>query len=123
MIGRRSHGVIFLLILMSALLALNGCGRKGSPKPPSGEEANYSDPQPYPKPNTVGAVPAGQDPQDTRGPLSIFQGTQKQKPPPPDPNAEPQSILVLPPPEGETNMRRRGTPNVLPDSRTRTRTF
>lgn len=40
-------------------LGLAACGKKGSPKPPEGQEADYTYPQPYPRPNTV--VPGGNE--------------------------------------------------------------
>ncbi|WP_420345409.1 hypothetical protein [Pelagibius sp.] len=72
-VGRRRRA----LILAAAGLALAGglaaCGKKGSPKPPVGEEAAYTYPQPYPAPETVGPPPAGEDPRETRGLFTIFE--------------------------------------------------
>ncbi len=48
-----------LAVTLAAALALGlaACGKKGSPKPPEGQEADYTYPQPYPAPETV--VPRG----------------------------------------------------------------
>ncbi|WP_299621070.1 hypothetical protein [Pelagibius sp.] len=59
-------------VAAALLAALGACGKKGRPKPPEGEESAYTYPQPYPAPGTVGPPPEGQDPQDYRGPTSIF---------------------------------------------------
>jgi len=45
-------------VLAAALAAglafgLAACGKKGSPKPPAGQESEYSYPNPYPAPSTV----------------------------------------------------------------------
>lgn len=49
------------------LFGLAACGKKGSPRPPEGQESEYTHPQPYPAPATV--TPGGED---DAGPLSIF---------------------------------------------------
>jgi len=51
-------------------LGLGACGKKGSPKPPEGEESQYTYPQAYPDPATV--VPNGNNQAEEAGPLSIF---------------------------------------------------
>ncbi len=51
----RRAGTFLLLIL--AALALAACGKKAEVRPPDGEEAAYSYPQPYPAPRSV--VPGG----------------------------------------------------------------
>jgi hypothetical protein len=66
------------LLLAAALavplaLGLAACGKKGSPKPPEGQEADYTYPQPYPRPSTV--VPGGSDEKgqsESDSPLWIF---------------------------------------------------
>lgn len=74
MTAGRHHRV---LVLAAAGLLLAGglaaCGKKGSPKPPAGEEAAYTYPQAYPEPRTVAPPPEGEDPQENRGPFSIFE--------------------------------------------------
>lgn len=120
----RNHRFLFVLIVMTAMaLALGACGRKGSPKPPPGTEAAYTYPQTYPAADTTKAVPAGQDPQDTRGPLSIFQGPESETAVTTGPEAEPKSILVLPPREPVPFGEKKGTPSVVPKSRTKTTTY
>ncbi|MEX1306381.1 MAG: hypothetical protein WEA84_14600 [Rhodovibrionaceae bacterium] len=45
------------VVLLLAALALAACGKKADIRPPDGEEAAYSYPQPYPAPRSV--VPGG----------------------------------------------------------------
>ncbi|GAB4228051.1 MAG: hypothetical protein Tsb0032_34710 [Kiloniellaceae bacterium] len=62
-----------LRVLMTATLAsgllfgVAACGKKGSPKPPEGQESEYTYPQAYPAPATVvpdaeGQLEGGNDP-------------------------------------------------------------
>lgn len=60
-------------LALSLALGLAACGKKGSPKPPEGQEADYTYPQPYPAPETV--VPGGSDESgqaESDNPLWIF---------------------------------------------------
>ena len=64
-------------LLSVALLALPlalgqaACGKKGAPKPPEGQESEYTYPQAYPAPETV--IPDEEaDPVQGANPLSIF---------------------------------------------------
>ena len=73
-----------LRLLLTAVLAgglafgLAACGKKGSPRPPEGQEADYTYPQPYPAPATV--VPKGKaQPEENAGPLSIFNNDTRTK--------------------------------------------
>ena len=55
------------------VLGLAACGKKGSPKPPEGQEADYTYPRDYPAPETV--VPGGTEesgPAQSDSPLWIF---------------------------------------------------
>lgn len=61
-----------LAVMTAVIVGLGACGKKGSPKPPQGEESAYTYPQAYPAPSTVGPPPEGEDPQATRGPDSLF---------------------------------------------------
>ena len=45
-------------LLLLAALALAACGKKADLRPPDGEEAAYTYPQPYPNPR--GVVPGGE---------------------------------------------------------------
>lgn len=40
-------------VALPLALGLAACGKKGSPKPPEGQEADYTYPQPYPAPDSV----------------------------------------------------------------------
>jgi predicted small lipoprotein YifL len=59
-------------VTMTAILAsgLVACGKKGPPRPPEGQESEYTYPQAYPAPS--GVVPRDGEPQEDAGPLSIF---------------------------------------------------
>jgi len=46
-------------VALSLAAGLTACGKKGSPKPPEGQEADYTYPQPYPAPSSV--TPNGAD--------------------------------------------------------------
>src|SRR3546814_13119940 len=46
------------------LLGVTACGKKGAPKPPQGQESEYSYPGAYPAPRTV--VPNGTDTPDRK---------------------------------------------------------
>lgn len=73
MMSNQSARPLVLVVVATALLVgLGGCGKKGSPKPPAGQESNYTYPQAYPAPGTVGPPPAGEDPFKDRGPASLF---------------------------------------------------
>jgi len=76
---RRSVTLLLAAALMVPLaLGLAACGKKGSPKPPEGQEADYTYPQPYPAPATV--VPNGKaQPEENAGPLSIFNDDKRTK--------------------------------------------
>lgn len=57
--------------VFAALLAgLTACGKKGSPRPPEGQESEYTYPHAYPAPATV--TPNGAGSEERSGPLSIF---------------------------------------------------
>ena len=117
---RRHHPLLVTLVVMTVLvLALSACGRKGSPKPPEGREAAYTYPHAYPATNTTGPVGPNEDAQKTRGLLSIFEGAEEE----PDADAEPDSVLILPPPEENSRFSGQGAPSVVPKSRTKTRTY
>jgi hypothetical protein len=58
------------------LLGVAGCGKKGAPKPPVGEESSYTYPQAYPAPETV-TPGAENDPADGNDPFSIFSGDKR----------------------------------------------
>ncbi|MGD1877853.1 MAG: hypothetical protein ACFB13_10160 [Kiloniellaceae bacterium] len=62
---------LLLTVALAAGLAFGiaACGKKGSPKPPAGEEKLYTYPNAYPAPETV--EPKGGEAPDA-GPLSIF---------------------------------------------------
>lgn len=70
-------------LLLTAVVAaglLSGaaaCGKKGSPRPPAGEESQYTYPQDYPAPSTV--VPNGGTSGTEAGPLSIFRSDNRSK--------------------------------------------
>lgn len=68
----RSTGRLLLTaaVLASLALGLTACGKKGSPRPPEGEEADYTYPDQYPAPNTVTPNSKGETPNS--GPFSIF---------------------------------------------------
>jgi len=57
----RNSGPLRLLLTASLaaslLFGLAACGKKGSPKPPEGQESEYTFPRSYPAPDTV--VPGG----------------------------------------------------------------
>ena len=117
MIAIASNRVLVLAVVMMALLvALGACGRKGSPKPPAGQESAYTYPQDYPAPATV------RPPPEDGGLFSIFESTDSETAATAADEEEPESILITPP-LPETERRFRGPPNVLPNSRTRTRTY
>ncbi|GAB4356438.1 MAG: hypothetical protein Kow00114_07380 [Kiloniellaceae bacterium] len=60
------------------VFGLAACGKKGSPKPPAGEESQYTYPQAYPAPETV--VPGSKStPAENAGPLSIFSDDERTK--------------------------------------------
>ena len=120
MTTRRHHPLLVILVAMTVLvLALSACGRKGSPKPPEGRESAYTYPNPYPATGTVGPLRPNEDAQRTRGPLSIFEGPEAE----PDPDAEPDSVLILPPPAEDSRFSGQGAPSVVPKSRTKVRTY
>ena len=120
MTTRRHQPVLVILVVMTALaLALSACGRKGSPKPPEGRESVYTYPNAYPATETVGPVRPNGSAQNSKGPLWIFGGSEEE----PNPNAEPDSVLILPPPEEDSRFSGQGAPSVVPKSRTKTRTY
>ena len=123
MIAVASNRVLLLAVIMVALLvALGACGRKGSPKPPAGQESAYTYPQAYPAPSTVKPPPGGQDPQESAGFFSIFEGSGSETAAPAVSEEEPESILITPPAPQEPRQFRE-PPNVLPSSRTKTTTY
>ena len=76
----KAFGRVFCAALLSAplVLGLAGCGKKGSPKPPEGQESEYTYPRAYPAPSTV--TPDGtSQPDDGANPLSIFTGDDRRK--------------------------------------------
>ena len=59
------------LLCLPLALGLAACGKKGAPKPPEGQESEYTYPQAYPAPESV--IPdAEADPVEGANPLSIF---------------------------------------------------
>ena len=60
------------------IFGLAACGKKGRPRPPAGEESEYTYPQPYPAPSTVlpGSKTGGEE---DAGPLSIFSNGDRSK--------------------------------------------
>jgi len=73
-----------LRLLLTAALAggllfgLAACGKKGSPKPPEGQESEYTYPQPYPAPRTV--VPGDEtEASEEPTPFSIFTGSKRSR--------------------------------------------
>jgi len=74
----------FPRLLLTAAIATGllagaaACGKKGSPRPPQGEESRYTYPQQYPAPGTV--VPNGsKTSEDEASPLSIFRTDNRSK--------------------------------------------
>lgn len=67
-----------LTAALAAALAfgLTACGKKGSPKPPAGEESAYTYPQPYPAPGSV-TPGAGDEAEEGDDPFWIFTGGDK----------------------------------------------
>lgn len=61
------------VLSLPLVLGLAACGKKGAPKPPEGQESQYTFPQAYPAPDTV-APDAQADPGEGANPLSIFTG-------------------------------------------------
>ncbi len=57
MTARRTAAVMLVVMALAAVLA--ACGRRNSPSPPKGREAEYTHPRFYPAPATV--LPAGAD--------------------------------------------------------------
>lgn len=71
-----------LLLTAAVSAALLGgvaaCGKKGSPKPPPGQESEYTYPGPYPAPSTV--VPNANNTSGSgAGPLSIFRDDKRSR--------------------------------------------
>jgi hypothetical protein len=65
--------VLAAALALPLVLGLAACGKKGSPKPPEGQEADYTYPRAYPAPETV--VPGGSEesgPARSDSPLWIF---------------------------------------------------
>jgi len=70
--------LLLTAVVSAALLAgVAACGKKGSPRPPEGQESEYSYPHPYPEPSTV--VPNGTSVEEEAGPLSIFSSDNRTK--------------------------------------------
>lgn len=72
------RGRLFLAFALAVPLVLGvaACGKKGSPKPPEGQESDYTYPRPYPAPSSV--TPEGEaDPAAGSNPLSIFTGNDR----------------------------------------------
>ncbi len=61
------------VLSLPLVLGLAACGKKGAPKPPEGQESQYTYPQAYPAPDTV-APDAEADPVEGANPFSIFTG-------------------------------------------------
>jgi hypothetical protein len=49
--ARRALGVLLALAVLAP--GLVACGKRGPPKPPAGQESEYSYPRPYPAPKSV----------------------------------------------------------------------
>ncbi|MGF1594116.1 MAG: hypothetical protein ACFCUW_12590 [Kiloniellaceae bacterium] len=70
MIRRTARLLATATIAATLTLGLAACGKKGPPKPPEGQESDYTYPQAYPEPSSV--VPRDGEPPEDTGPLSIF---------------------------------------------------
>lgn len=57
--SRRAKLLLAAMLALPLAFGLTACGKKGSPKPPEGQEADYTYPQAYPRPTTV--VPGGEE--------------------------------------------------------------
>ncbi|HMA13651.1 MAG: hypothetical protein ACM35H_00285 [Bacteroidota bacterium] len=62
-------------VSVALLTGVAACGKKGSPRPPEGQESEYRYPQDYPAPSTV--VPNGASSEEEAGPLSIFRSDKR----------------------------------------------
>ena len=69
------RSVTALLLVPLLALALSGCGKKGDPYAPEGQEEAYTYPNPYPKPGTL--VPGGgvAEPEDEEAQRHDTRGT------------------------------------------------
>ena len=72
------------LLLIGALsaglvLGLSACGKRGSPKPPEGQESEYTYPHAYPAPSTVVPQGTAEDEPSEPGPLWILDGDSRTK--------------------------------------------
>jgi hypothetical protein len=72
MIARFPRLLLSAIVSAALLCGVAACGKKGSPKPPEGQESEYTYPQAYPAPSTV--VP---QPDAESGPLSIFRSDKR----------------------------------------------
>lgn len=76
--GRLPRALLTATLCAGLVFSLAACGKKGSPKPPEGQEDQYTYPQDYPAPSTV--VPKGKaQPEENAGPLSIFNDDNRTK--------------------------------------------
>lgn len=77
-LGRSLRALLTAGLCAGLVFGLAACGKKGSPKPPAGEESQYTYPQAYPAPETV--VPSRTaPPEENAGPLSIFNDDERVK--------------------------------------------
>ncbi len=75
-VARSLRALLTAGLCAGLVFGLAACGKKGSPKPPAGEESQYTYPQVYPAPETV--VPGSSaPPEDNAGPLSIFRDDER----------------------------------------------
>ena len=73
---RRAQKLLICTTALALVLGVAACGKKGSPRPPEGQESEYTYPQDYPAPNTV--TPGGeQAPGQGTNPFSIFTGNDR----------------------------------------------
>ena len=69
-------------LALALLAALGACGKQNRPSPPEGEKSNYTYPQVYPKPSSVGpqqeeeAPKTGEAPAHAGG-ISVFPETSR----------------------------------------------
>jgi hypothetical protein len=65
--ARLPRALVTAALAAGLVFGLSACGKKGGPRPPAGEEEQYTYPNAYPAPNTVtpgggGAAAQGDDP-------------------------------------------------------------
>ena len=76
--NRLPRALLTAALAAGLVFGLAACGKKGSPKPPAGEESLYTYPNAYPAPGTV--VPSAKKPaEEDAGPLSIFNDDSRTK--------------------------------------------